>query len=125
MKGWSQKHLSGKTISGDIEPYGAFAKKLALIGNFEREVVFHPTRKWRFDFCVRDIRLAVEIEGILPIHLGKSRHTTLEGFSEDNWKYAEAVALGWHVLRFTQNQIHTERCIELIKKTFALLNSVK
>ncbi len=125
MKGWSQKHLSGKKISGDVEPYGAFAKKLALIGNFEREVVFHPTRKWRFDFANIELKLSIEIEGILPSHLGKSRHLTLDGFSEDNWKYAEAVSLGWHVLRFTQNQIHTERCIELIKKTFALLNSVK
>lgn len=125
MKGWSQKHLSGKKISGDIIPYESFAKKLALIGNFEREIVFHPTRKWRFDFGIPEIKLCVEIEGVMPSHLGKSRHTTLEGFSEDNWKYAEAVALGWSVLRFTQTQIHTERCIELIKKTFDLLNNVK
>lgn len=72
---------------------------LRLAGlDYKTEHVFHPTRKWRFDFSVESLMLAIEYEGIFS---DKSRHTTITGFIEDCLKYREAAKLGWKVLRYT------------------------
>lgn len=65
---------------------------------FETEVKFHPTRKWRFDIAIPDKKIALEFEGIVS---DKSRHTTITGFSNDCEKYNEAAKMGWIVLRYT------------------------
>ena len=62
------------------------------------EHVFHPTRKWRFDFAIVEKKIAIEYEGIFN---GKSRHTTVDGYTGDTEKYNEAAKLGWKVLRYT------------------------
>lgn len=46
----------------------------------EREYVFHPKRKWRFDFAWPHIKLAVEVEG--GVHAG-GRHNRGSGFVAD------------------------------------------
>ena len=61
---------------------------------------FHDSRKWRFDYALPAIMVAIEIEGIG----GVSRHTTITGYAKDCEKYREAAALGWRVLRFTQGE---------------------
>lgn len=61
---------------------------------------FHPTRKWRFDWAIPDLKIAIEYEGL---HSAKSRHTTITGFSNDCEKYNAAALLGWIVLRYTAN----------------------
>jgi very-short-patch-repair endonuclease len=62
--------------------------------NPEREYLFHPTRKWRFDFCWPEKKIAVEIEG-------RGRHQSFGGFEADAIKYNSAARLGWLVLRYT------------------------
>jgi len=47
------------------------------------------------------LKVAVEYEGIY----GKSRHTTMSGYTGDCEKYNEAQILGWRVLRFTAKNI--------------------
>ena len=64
----------------------------------EREYVFHPTRKWRFDFAWPDIKLAVEVEG-------RGRHQSFGGFEADCEKYNAAAILGWRVLRYTPRMV--------------------
>lgn len=66
---------------------------------FEKEYVFHPTRKWRFDFAIPNKMIAIEYEGIFGG--GKSRHTSVNGYTGDTEKYNEAAKLGWKVLRYT------------------------
>ncbi len=65
---------------------------------FVQEYRFHPTRLWRFDFAIPSLKIACEYEGIVS---GKSRHTTITGFSGDTDKYNQAVIYGWKVLRYT------------------------
>ncbi len=66
----------------------------ALAGaQFVREHVFHPSRKWRFDYAFLGPKLAIEIEG-------QGRHQTYVGFRGDCEKYNSAVLHGWRVLRF-------------------------
>lgn len=67
-----------------------------------REYIFHPARKWRFDFAWPDKKLAVECEGAV---WSRGRHTRGKGFIADCEKYNAAALLGWRVLRYTTNQI--------------------
>ena len=66
------------------------------------ELLFHPKRKWRFDFAWEEQKLALEIHG--GIHSG-GRHTRGRGFVEDRAKMNEAVLLGWTVLEVTPEHI--------------------
>lgn len=68
---------------------------------FEQEFRFHPTRKWRFDIAFPGQKIAIEYEGIKVAKDGKSRHTTLCGYTADAEKYNAAQSLGWKVLRYT------------------------
>lgn len=59
---------------------------------------FDEYRKWRFDWAIASIKVAVEYEGIFST---KSRHTTLEGYTGDAIKYNHAVLKGWRIFRCT------------------------
>ena len=71
----------------------------------DREVKFHPTRKWRFDFLIGN--LAIEVEG--GIWKPKSRHTNPKGFIDDCEKYAEAMVLGYRVLRIPGDWVNKRK----------------
>ena len=79
----------------------------------EKEYRFHPTRKWRFDYAISAIKLAVEVEG--PVWTG-GRHTSSKGFLGDMEKYNEAALLGWCLIRTTPDRLLTSKTIELIKR---------
>ncbi|MFQ2621922.1 hypothetical protein ACK3YV_03715 [Aeromonas caviae] len=66
------------------------------------ELLFHPKRKWRFDYAWEEQKLALEIHG--GIHSG-GRHTRGRGFVEDRTKMNEATLLGWTVLDVTPEHI--------------------
>lgn len=66
--------------------------------HFETEYRFHPTRKFRFDIVLENEKIAIEYEGI---NSEKSRHTNIEGYTNDCRKYNLAQSMGWKVLRFT------------------------
>lgn len=67
------------------------------------EHVFHPTRKWRFDFAIPEIKLAIEYQGHGATggggHVGG--HASMSGMAGDCEKINQAQALGWTVLLFT------------------------
>jgi very-short-patch-repair endonuclease len=62
------------------------------------EYKFHPTRKWRFDWCWPDQKVALEIEGGV---YATGRHTRGKGYENDCRKYNAALLHGWKVLRAT------------------------
>lgn len=66
------------------------------------ELLFHPKRKWRFDYAWPTRMLALEVHG--GIHSG-GRHTRGRGFVEDRAKMNEATLLGWTVLEVTPEHI--------------------
>ncbi len=66
------------------------------------EYQFHKERKWRFDYYHPETKQAYEYEGIFS---QKSRHTNLNGFTNDCDKYNEAQRLGIKVFRFTAKNI--------------------
>lgn len=64
----------------------------------EEEYRFHPVRRFRFDFAIPKLKIAIEYEGIMS---AKSRHSSVKGYTKDCEKYNLAVVEGWRVLRYT------------------------
>lgn len=79
----------------------------------EREFVFAPPRRWRFDFAWPALRLAVEIEGGVWTN---GRHTRGSGFVADAEKYNAAALEGWKVLRFTEKAVKDGSAVELVAR---------
>lgn len=69
----------------------------------ETEYRFHPVRRWRFDYAVPEIRLAVEYNGHGGFVMagGMSRHGSMIGMTGDAEKLNAAIGHGWRVLQFT------------------------
>lgn len=80
-------------------------KALAQLAGFPdpvTELLFHPKRKWRFDYAWEEQMIALEI------HSG-GRHTRGRGFVGDRTKMNEATLLGWTVLEVTPEHIKTSQ----------------
>jgi very-short-patch-repair endonuclease len=97
--------VQGKSWKRRSEAEEAFATAWRILARAEeppvREHVFHPVRKWRFDFCWPARRLAVEIDGRAkgkPDAVG--RHQTVDGVRKDCEKNNAAIMLGWRIMRF-------------------------
>ena len=87
---------------------------------FEREVKFHPERRWRADFMVGQSfawpvrgRLLIEIDGGAWVG---GRHTTGKGFEGDLEKLNAAALLGFRVLRFTPAMVDDGRALAVIQR---------
>lgn len=65
----------------------------------EEEYLFHVTRRWRFDWAIPSLMIAVEFEGGVFEKIGG--HTTAKGYTKDTDKYREAAKDGWILLRYT------------------------
>lgn len=83
------------------------------------ELLFHPTRKWRFDYAIPAAMVAIEVEGGAYT---QGRHTRGRGFEADMEKYNTAEAMGWHVLRFTPEWLCAPKTIELVHR--AVVNAM-
>ncbi len=82
----------------------------------EAEVRFHPVRKWRADLLWRaPKKLIVEVEGGVFV---QGRHSRGVGMEKDAVKYAEALVLGFPVLRVTPRQVKNGQAIGWIERYF-------
>jgi very-short-patch-repair endonuclease len=94
-----------------LEDQLEFHIKAAKLPQPEREYVFAKPRKFRFDFCWPDMRLAAEVEGGTWVG---GRHTRGTGFEKDAEKYNLATLGGWRVLRFTGKHIRNGVALQTI-----------
>lgn len=78
-----------------------------------KELKFHSSRRWRFDYAIPAIKMAIEVEG--GVWTG-GRHTSSRGFLEDMEKYNEAALMGWCLIRTTPNELLTKKMIDLIQR---------
>lgn len=78
------------------------------------ELVFHPPRRWRFDFAWREQMIALEIEGGIYV---RGRHTRGAGYENDLEKYAHAIVDGWIVLRVSPSQLRDGRAVRWLAAT--------
>lgn len=84
------------------------------------EFRFHPLRRWRFDFAIPELLIAVEVEGGVWTY---GRHNRAEGFLRDMEKYNSAAAFGWRILRCQPDGLLAEEFINLVGRTCEFLNS--
>ena len=97
------------------KPEEALAYQLSMIG-FEkpmRELRFHSTRRWRFDFAWPDHKVACEVEGLTR---QGGRHQRIEGFEKDLEKYEAAMLDGWNVYRVSPAMIKSGRALTVLAK---------
>lgn len=77
------------------------------------EFRFHAQRRWRFDYAFVAAKLAVEIDGGGFMN---GRHSRGSGIEKDCEKYAEALALGWRVLRVTPKHVKSGQALTWITR---------
>lgn len=80
-----------------------------------KEYVFHPTRKWRFDYAIPAWKIALEVEG--GVHTG-GRHIRPKGFLNDMEKYNAAAVFGWRVLRCVPDQLLSKKITDMIAEAY-------
>ena len=87
-----------------LDPAKVFVAMLKQNGLPEpvREFRFHPTRRWRFDFCWPEKRVALEVDGGVWT---RGRHTRGAGWLKDTEKLNEAACRGWRLLRTTPSDL--------------------
>lgn len=102
---------SGKSAAAEL-------LKLHMRANdilFQEEFRFAPPRRWRFDFCMCDRSLAIEVDGgnrLVRNGVAVGRHTK----DADYEKLNSAALLGWRVLRFSPAQVKSGYAINAIKR---------
>jgi hypothetical protein len=68
------------------------------------EYQFDPERRWRFDCCWKEQKIALELNGWNSHH----RRGRME---QDNIKLASAVLAGWRVFYATKKQVETQAAL--------------
>lgn len=101
----------------DLEDKLAWQIAAAGLAQPQREVVFAPPRRWRFDFAWPDLKVAVEVEGGIWIRGGHSRGV---GMGRDAAKYNEAALLGWMLIRVTGVTIADGSALAWIERALAI-----
>ncbi len=68
--------------------------------------MFHPARKWRFDFCyMLPHKVAIEVDGGT---WSGGRHVRGGGYAGDAEKMNEAAIAGWRVLHLTAAMVKSK-----------------
>ena len=92
-----------------------------------REHRFSSTRRFRFDFCILSVKLAIEIDGYAygqrcPAckQPKNGYHQTITGISNSAEKQNLAIEEGWTVVRFTSSQLSSAEkrkdCVEQVNR---------
>lgn len=109
-----------KVVSNTASPTDLFQKLImAEVPGVEvvKEHIFHWTRKWRFDYAIPDLKVAIEIDGAVWDY---GRHNRPQGYINDMEKLNTAASMGWLVLRFTTDDRLKGSTLALIKDTINL-----
>lgn len=93
-------------------------KDARLLGGMEREVKFHETRRWRFDFAWPSVKFAVEVQGGIWLG-GRGAHTSAKGRERDCEKGNEAALAGWRVVSVTSTHIKSGEALDWIRRALS------
>ena len=78
---------------------------------------FHASRRWRFDFALVPLGIALEVDG--GVWTG-GRHVRPKGFLRDTEKLNEASLSGWIVLRVTPQQVVDGTALSLVLRAIEM-----
>ena len=79
----------------------------------ETEHRFHPPRRWRWDYCIPSLMLAIEYHG--GIYSG-GRHTRGIGFEKDREKMNVGQLDGWTILELTKEMVQSGKAYAMIEQ---------
>ena len=96
-----------------LEDELAAQMRLCHLPEFVRELRFHDSRMWRFDFAWPQFMVAVEVEGGI---WNNGAHVRGKHVSSDCEKASEAAIAGWRVLRVTGDQIKAGKALNWIER---------
>ena len=85
------------------------------------EYQFHPSRKWRADYCWPAQKLILEIDGGVWT---QGRHTRGSGRIADMEKQSEAAILGYRILYVTPEQVSNGAALDYIQRALRPLEFV-
>lgn len=111
-----RKAKTSKTAGG-VSASVILEAELKPLTNFTKEYKFHPTRKWRLDYFIPSLQIAIELHGGV---YSSGRHTRGKGFTEDREKMNEAQIAGILVIEVTSEQVKNGLAISLIKRAIEL-----
>jgi len=77
-----------------------------------------PQRRWRFDYAIPSLKIAVEVSG--GVWMPVSGHRSGKGIMRDYVKSNEAQLLGWILLTFTPDQILKGEDIPFLRRAIEL-----
>ena len=97
----------------ELEQCMPFQLRAAKISGWVPEVEWHPSRRFRSDFCWPDRKLLVEVEGGQFV---QGRHQRSSGFEADCVKYNEAVVMGFAVLRFSTRMVTSGEALRMVER---------
>ena len=105
--------------------YVELLKNIGMFYNFNlvKEKAVCLDRKWRYDLCDTENKLAVEYEGGTFSRHQKSGHTTGIGFHKNLEKYNRGQIEDYYLLRFDvkhmskTGQIYIHKCFSDIRRT--------
>jgi very-short-patch-repair endonuclease len=87
--------------------------KALKLNGYEREVKFHPTRRWRFDFLFSHCKLAIELHGAI---FTQGRHARGAGIEGDMEKINAAQELGYDVLCFSAGMVKSGEAVNQVER---------
>ena len=79
----------------------------------ELEYRFHPPRRFRFDYCVPSLKIAIEYNGSIWT---QGRHTRGQGYMNDREKINLAQLDGWLVLEVVEEFVRDGRAHSMIEQ---------
>ena len=82
------------------------------------EHTFHPTRRWRLDFCWLNEKIAMEYHGIFGAH--KAGHQAMAKLMRDYEKSNEANLLGWTYLVITAQTVQNGQALQWLERALKL-----
>lgn len=91
--------------------------KLAGLPAPEREVRFHPSRRWRCDMAWRQQRVALDVQGGTYV---EGKHSRGKGQANDAEKGNEAQLLGWLFLLATVDHVRSGQALGWIERALAM-----
>ncbi len=112
IRGFQDHRTDARNIEGGIKVAKHFKKKskaLDWIGwnllywanertlQLEEEYKFHPERKWRFDYAIPSLKIAVEFNG--GVFMTNGDHNSIKGITRDYDKINTAQGMGWRVIQ--------------------------
>ena len=82
----------------------------------ERQAYWHPTRRYRSDFCYRPERLLIEVQGGIWLPNGGGRHNRAQGYEDDCRRTGDALECGWRILPVTPDMVASGEAVARIER---------